>query len=225
VPVGPTISALPTTSKALRQIPYDTARASRTLDSLGWSGRAADGTRTREGKELAFTMIVPTSSSGRSRMAVLIQSQLRKIGVRADIEMMESQAFLARQSERKFDAALGAWNVTANPSAIREVWTSRAAKPGGRNYGAYISAPFDAALDSAASARTAGAAMRFYTRAYQTIIDDAPAVWLYEPKTVIGIHRRIRTSGLVPGAWWADLADWWIPPSERIPRDNARSAR
>jgi peptide/nickel transport system substrate-binding protein len=133
---------------------------------------------------------------------------------------MESQAFEDREKSRKFDATLGAWHVTANPSAIREVWTTHAARrPEGRNYGSYSSAVFDAALDSAAAARDGPSAVRFYSRAYQMIIEDAPAVWLYEPKTVIGMHRRIRTSGMVPGAWWAGLAAWSIPPSERIQRD------
>lgn len=220
VSIGPTIRALPTTSPKLRQIPYDTIRAARMLDSLGWTGRAGNGVRTRNGKELAFTMIVPASSSARNRMAVLIQSQLRRAGVRADIEKMEYQAFADRQSSRKFDATLGAWHVTANPSAIREVWTTRAARrPDGRNYGSYSSPLFDAALDSAAATRDRASAVRFYTSAYQTVIEDAPAVWLYEPKTVIGIQRRIRTSGMVPGAWWAGLAAWSIPLSERIQRD------
>ena len=226
VSIGPTISALPTTSPRLRQIPYDTLRAARTLDSLGWTGRSSDGIRTRNGKELAFTMIVPASSSARARMAVLIQSQLRRAGVRANIEEMEYQAFADRQASRKFDATLGAWHVAANPSAIREVWTTRAAqRPDGRNYGSYSSPVFDAALDSATAARDRESALRFYTRAYQTIIDDAAAVWLYEPKTVIGIHSRIQTSGMIPGAWWAGLATWSIPPSVRIRRDLSGTAR
>ena len=220
VSIGPTISALPTTSPALSQIPYDTARAAAILDSLGWTQRTKDGVRTKGGRELAFTMIAPASSSARNRMAVLIQSQLQRIGVRAGIEKMEFQAYNARQSARKFDATLGAWHMGPSPSAIQEGWTTSAAKKSdGRNYGSYESAVFDAVLDSAANARDRGSRLRLYTRAYQTIIDDAPAVWLYEPKTVLGLHRRIVTSELTTGAWWSGIANWSIPPSERIHRD------
>lgn len=221
VSVGPTISALPTTSPALIQIPYDPARASAILDSLGWTARDADGIRIRKGRQLAFTMIVPTSSSARNKMAVMIQSQLLKLGVRSEIEKMEFQAFVARQSDRRFDAALGAWNVSANPSAIREGWTTAASrKKDGRNYGSYESALFDAELDSAVVSSDRNTLLAHYTRAYQTIIDDAPAVWLYEPKTVIGIHRRITAPGMIPGAWWAGVSGWSIAASARIARDR-----
>lgn len=222
VSVGPTIRALPTTSPSLAQIPYDTARAKLILDSLGWTGRTKDGIRTRAGKELAFTIIAPASSSARNRMAVLIQSQLARIGVRASIEKMEYQAFAARQSARDFDATLGAWHTSADPSAAREVWTTSASrKEGGRNYGSYENARFDALLDSAVEARDEAASRSLFTRAYQTIVDDAPAIWLYEPRTVLGIDKRIVTTQMTPGAWWARLGEWSIPADRRIRRDGS----
>ena len=45
-------------------------------------------------------------------------------------------------------------------------------------------------------------------------------MWIYEPRTATLIHKRIRTAHGVPTAWWAGIADWHIPPAERIPRDN-----
>ena len=59
-----------------------------------------------------------------------------------------------------------------------------------------------------------------FSMAYAVINDDAPAIWLYEPRKIIGIHRRIRTTVMRPDAWWSGLADWSIPPTERILRDR-----
>ncbi|MFL5558166.1 MAG: hypothetical protein ACJ794_05995, partial [Gemmatimonadaceae bacterium] len=83
---------------------------------------------------------------------------------------------------------------------------------------------FDALLDSALAADPASARVAF-TRAYSVINEDAPAIWLYEPRKIIGIHRRIRTAKMRPNAWWFDLADWYIPPVERVPRDRTPTAR
>ena len=55
-----------------------------------------------------------------------------------------------------------------------------------------------------------------------TIIADAPAVWLYETTPTMGLHKRIRVTGIRPDAWWASLADWSIPVGERLPRDGPR---
>ncbi len=220
--IGPTISALPSARGGLTQIPYDTVRAARLLDSLGWK-RGADGVRARAGRLLSFKLLVPSSSLARVRFAVLIQAQLILAGVKMDIEQMDFAAFRARQDARSFDAALGAWHVTGNPSAIVETWSGDAVRRrDGRNYGSYESPSFDAALDSAIAARDTASSNRLYNRAYQTILDDAPAVWLYEPRTVIGLHRRFKTVGMRPDAWWARLGEWWIPPRERIARDAAQ---
>ncbi len=52
------------------------------------------------------------------------------------------------------------------------------------------------------------------------IIDDAPAVWLYEPLTVIGIHRRFDMPALRAGGWWLDIPRWSVRPGEQIKRDR-----
>jgi peptide/nickel transport system substrate-binding protein len=219
--LGPAISSLPTTSASLVRIPYDTVRAAEILDSLGWKGRTKDGIREKSGRELAFTIIVPSSSGARNRMAVMLQSQLGRAGARVIIERLDFQAFRARQAARTFDAAMGSWHTSPSASAAREVWTRQASrKKGGLNYGSYENPAFDAQLDSASAARDEKDAIRHYTLAYQTLIEDAPAIWLYEPKTILGVQRRIRTPLLRPDAWWASMPNWSIDSRRRIPRDN-----
>ena len=61
-----------------------------------------------------------------------------------------------------------------------------------------------------------------YRRAYQVIVDDAPAVWLYEPRNLAAAHARLRLSGVRADAWWAGMGEWSIPANERIPRDRAK---
>jgi peptide/nickel transport system substrate-binding protein len=60
----------------------------------------------------------------------------------------------------------------------------------------------------------------YFRKAYEIIINDVPAVFLYEPRLTAGSHKRVRQTGMRPDAWWAGLADWWIPANERIDRDR-----
>ena len=60
----------------------------------------------------------------------------------------------------------------------------------------------------------------YYHRAYQTIIDDAPAIWLYEVPGMGAINKRIHPAGVRADGWWADLAAWSIPDDQRIARDR-----
>ena len=224
VAVGPTVSAFPTTDPRVPQIPFDSARARAILDSLGWSRRNGRGIRIKNGRELAFNLLVPTTSLNRIRMAVLIQAQLRSMGIRVDIDQMDNSSFIARQEAHSFETALGNWHMGASPDGTRQAWSSAGIGKDGVNYGSYRNPTFDAQLDSALVAEPEHARERF-TVAYATINQDAPAVWLYEPRTVIGLHRRLRTGWMRPDAWWADLGDWHIPPAERLLRDRLRLAR
>jgi peptide/nickel transport system substrate-binding protein len=226
VAVGPTVRVFPTTDTTLKQIPFDPQRAKAILDSLGWRYNAARKTRARSGVELAFTILYPSTSQARESMAEVIQQQLSSIGVRTRLESMEMNTFQSRLESRDFDAAIGQWHLGAAPYSVPELWGGAAAREKkGRNYAAYSNPRFDAYVDSAIAARTLTASRMYFTAAYQTIIDDAPAIWLSEPKTVIGLNRRIRTGLMRPDAWWFDLGSWSIPKSEQIDRDRVPADR
>ena len=224
VPVGPIVRAYPTTDPRGAQLPFDSARASRLLDSLGWVRRGADGMRAKNGRELAFTLIIPTSSLNRIRMGPLLQEQLRRMGIRVQLEQLEGSTEGDREARGSFDAALGGWTMSSSPDGMKGAWSSQGIGKSGVNYGSYSNPRFDALLDSALWADSAQAREKF-TRALAVINEDAPAIWLYEPRKIIGVHRRIRTTEMRPDAWWFDLADWYIPPSERLLRDRIPLAR
>ena len=220
VAIGPTVRAYPTTDTALAQIPYDTAGAARTLDSLGWKRPAPGKTRERNGVPLRFTLLVPSSSVSRVRIAALIQEQLRQAGIEMRTEQMDFQAFQQRQSRRDFDVVVAGWHMNSAPGMIRDTWTTRAAEKDGSNYGGYSNPVFDAYVDSALSASTIPASRAYFKRAHQIIIDDAPGVWLYEPRTEVAVHSRIETTAMRANSWWLDIANWTITPSKRIDRDR-----
>ena len=224
VPVGPIVHAYPTTDPRGAQLPFDSARASRLLDSLGWVRQGADGMRAKNGRELAFTLIIPTSSLNRIRMGPLLQEQLRRMGIRVQLEQLEGSTEGDREARGAFDAALGGWTMSSSPDGMKGAWSSQGIGKNGVNYGSYSNPRFDALLDSALWADSARAREKF-TRALAIINEDAPAIWLYEPRKIIGVHRRIRTTEMRPDAWWFDLADWYIPPSERLLRDRIPLAR
>ena len=223
VPVGPTVRAYPTTDPRLAQIPFDSAHAGRVFDSLGWV-RSGGDVRLKNGKPLAFTIIVATENLNRIRMSVLVQEQLRRMGLQVSVERMQSSAQVAREERGDFNASIGAWTMPSSPDATRDAWSSIGIGKNGVNYGSYSNPRFDALLDSALTSDPAHARDRF-TAAYRVINEDAPAVWLYEPRRILGIQGRIRTAQMRPDAWWFSLQDWYIPPAERVLRDRVGAAR
>lgn len=198
--------------------PFDRVRAGALLDSAGWRS-GSDGVRSRNGVPLRFGILVPTSSQPRMRYAVLIQEQLKSVGVSATIESIDIQTFVNRLGTGNFDVVLNGLNSDPARSGAKQVW-SAAGFPPGANYLRYSNRTFDALLDSAAATFDQAQMSAYYHRAFQLLVDDAPAVWLYDVLTVAGAHKRLRTEGFRPDGWYVGLADWWIPANERIDRDR-----
>ena len=220
--LGPTLRVYPTTDPNLPQIPYDLPRARQILDSLGWRVTTSDSMRTRNGRPLRFTITVPSTSQPRVQLAVLLQEQFRRAGVQADIEKLEFPVVVEKDRKRNFDAVVGQWNTNPSPGAVRGSWgTAGSRSANGNNYGSYENPVFDAYVDSALNAFDPAKRRSYFTTAYQTIIQDAPAIWLAELRAVVGYHSRLQITTLRRDAWWAHIPEWSIPRDKRIPRDNA----
>jgi hypothetical protein len=47
-----------------------------------------------------------------------------------------------------------------------------------------------------------------------------PALFLFEPRVLLGVHRRLRTPALPATGWFHRLAAWSVDPAARLPRDG-----
>ena len=218
VALGPFVRAQWSADTTVVQLPFDRAGAERILDSLGWRP-GKDGVRMRNGKPLAFTLSLPTASPTRGPFAVLIQEQWRQIGVKVEIERLDGKAWQERGQQHLFEATMGGWHVTPTPTGIKQTWTSSATGKGGLNWGRYQNSTFDAQVDSAMTASAQAGARAHYRKAYQIIVDDAPAIWLYEPPSLAGSNSRVRLGTIRPDAWWMGIPGWSIAPGKQLPRD------
>jgi peptide/nickel transport system substrate-binding protein len=217
---GPFVLAQHTADTTLTQIPADPAMAGALLDSLGWR-RGSDGVRRKAGRRLTFTALVPGTSRNRERAAVLIQEQLRLVGIDMQIERAENRTFTQKRQEGAFDVVFGGWLTTPSPRGIRGTWGSVAHGDGwgALNDGRYENRDVDAAIEQGLAALNPTEARAHFRRAYQMIVDDAPALFLYEPRTLTLVHTRFIVPTWRPEAWWRTLEDWSVNPDARLPRD------
>lgn len=222
--LGPFTEALSTYDPSITQIPYDPDSAAALLTAAGWRDTNGDGWREKNGRELRFTIMVPSSSTPRMRAAVIMQEMFRKVGARAEIEQMDPPTHGSRLEAQHFDASMNAMVSDGVPSTIRQLWSTAAVKEGS-NYGSYESARFDALVDSATAQMDPQKAGEYYSEAYQLLVDDAPAIWLFEPLSYAGVQERIHPVGMRANGWWLNLKDWYIPQEQRIARDRLGLSR
>jgi peptide/nickel transport system substrate-binding protein len=205
-------------SDTLEALPFDSSAARRTLDRLGWIDRDRDGVRERAGKQLAFELLVPTTSQLRRRASVIVQEQLRRLGVALSINELDWSTFLSRASRGQFDAIFGAWALDPSPRQLRQYWGSPGI--GGFNYQKYYNPEFDQLVESASAAVERARALALWHRAIEVINQDAPAIWVYAPLPMAAIHRRFENVTIRSDQWAATLWAWRVHPDNLLPRDR-----
>lgn len=216
---GPFPHAMPVADTTLPQLPYDTTRARALLDSAGWVP-GPDGVRVKNGRRLEFGITTPVSSAARKQYSVLLQAAFKRVGAAARVDETDMAGFMARNADRGFDMILELYQTDPSVSGFKQSWSTSGLGKDGSNYASYSNPAVDALLDSATATFDPARTRAYARRAFEIIIEDAPGIWLYEPPTVAGIHKRIRTTAMRADGYWAGMADWWIPAAERTARDR-----
>ena len=221
VPNGPVSPSMVSVWNDVPPAPsYDTAAAARLLDSRGWRDTDRDGVRDKGGRPLAFKLLI-NQSPIRGQFAQVIQEQLRPLGVRVEIEQVETNPMNEQARAGRYDAVMQALVTDPSPAAsVPQSWTREGF--GQHNYGRYENPALDRALERASLTATSPAeAKAAWRTAFEILNADVPAVWLFAPMSNAGIHRRVTDVRLRPDSWWALLWTWRIPPDQLIDRDRA----
>lgn len=215
---GPFPASMSISDTTVPQLPFDTVAARALLDSAGWTV-GAGGIREKDGRPLRFSLLAPQSSASRMAYAVLLQDQFRRVGADVRLETVDFPTFVVRSRDRDYEAALQAWGTGPGPSSFRGRWGSETAGAGD-NVEGYQNRAMDGLVDSALASYDPARTKALMRRAYQQIIADAPAIWLYDVVPVAAAHERLRIPPIRADKWWVHLADWHIPEGQRIERDR-----
>jgi len=216
---GPFPMGLGVADSTLHVPPYDTAAAAALLDSAGWR-RGTGGVRSKAGRPLHFSLLVFNTSVRNLRYAELLQEQFRRAGAQVDVDRVAPNVFFPRLLQGKFDAIINAFGTDPSPGGAKQNWGTSGFTPQGQNFLHYSNPRVDALLDSATFSFDAGKRKAYASGAFQQIIDDLPAIWLFDFTYTAAVNRRIEPATMRLDEWWANLADWSISPDKRIERDR-----
>jgi peptide/nickel transport system substrate-binding protein len=154
--------------------------------------------------------------------AVLLQDAFKQVGVQMEIEQLDFGVLMDRIARGNFDAVINAIHTDPSPRSLVQTWgTVGDRRQGGQNFGLYMNPMIDQAVDSAMRQNDPEQARAYYRRAYEIIAADVPGIFLYEPRWNGLVNKRVRVAATRADAWWANLDEWSIPASGRLPRDGA----
>ncbi|WP_374414796.1 ABC transporter substrate-binding protein [Novosphingobium colocasiae] len=175
----------------------DLSQAALLLDGAGWTGRDAAGYRTRGGKRLEATVLL-TEAAMLSPIVVALQSDVRRIGFKLNIEQVTLPQLTERRRRNDYQAlGPGYWH-TNTPDGLFIVYHGKQiSTPAfiGQNTTMLHDPQLDALLSQAREARDPAQLARLYANAQARLVKLMPAVPLYENHTLIAYRRSLR--GLV----------------------------
>ncbi len=177
--------------------PYDPQRANRLLDQAGWTGRDADGIRTKDGQRLSVRIVFGLNSIVTAEASTVLQNlqeQVRPLGFEVVLRPApQSELFSgAYSTPESYDAQLGYWT---SPTAGILYINYRQTTPDSPNYANttfYNNPEIEQLIIAGNSARSTEEAHHYYGLAQQELSDQAPAIGLYTQTSTLATRPDLR---------------------------------
>lgn len=178
----------------------DTAR--RALDLFNQAGyRLRDGLLRKEASGEPFTFEITVTSRPQERLALNYASALARLGITAQVRLIDDVQYWRRLSAFDFDMIQWTWPATASPGneQIGRWGSANAPRKGALNYAGVASPAVDAALQAMLAAREREdfvAAVRALDRLLLSGFYVVPLYYL--PETWLALQRDVHFPGRMP---------------------------
>jgi len=164
---------------------FDPARANALLDQAGYP-RGQDDVRFH------LQMKISTSSNPTRLMALVVQQQLRAVGIALEVRSYEFATFYADITKGSFSMYALRWlGGNESPDIFRNYLTETL-PPHGANRGHYYNAALEAAFADARKATSRPAERADYVRVQQILAGDVPTICLWYQDNVVVHTRRLQ---------------------------------
>jgi peptide/nickel transport system substrate-binding protein len=206
---------------AIEDYPFDPAKALELLAEIGWT-RGRGGFLEKDGRRFSFTLLTNQGNDQRIKTAIILQSQLAKIGIQVRIRSVEWAAFLKQfVMPGHFDAVILAWTLPHDPDGY-DVWHSSRIGNGGLNFVGFADPEADGCLERARSTLDQAVRKKEYDRFQEILHREQPYAFLYVPYQLSAVDRRFRNIEEAPAGIFHNLNQWWVPLNDQRYRIQAR---
>ncbi len=191
-----------------RSYKYDPERARRMLTAAGWKDKS--GVREKNGRPFRFTIMTNQGNNERIRTAEIIQQNLKAVGVKVDIRVMEWQAFLEQIDKRSFDVIILGWSMSRDPD-LYDIWHSSKTRKGEYNFIGYSNPVVDRLLVEGRRTFSIKKRKKIYYRIHAILAEEQPYAFLYVPDATPIVHKRFKGIEVAPLGIFYNFREWYVP--------------
>ncbi len=192
----------------LKSFSYDPEEAKRIFENNGWKDSDHDGILDKNGIQFKFKLSIATGRPQREFAATIIKRDLEKIGIKVEIEILETAIFFSRMYERKLDAWIAGWTVPLDLD-LEPFWGSDLNK----NYFNVIgfqNKKVDMIFRELKMAKTIEERKKLIYLFQEIIQSDQPVTFLYWIDNIIGYNKRIKNIQLNPVTYTNKIWEWFV---------------
>ncbi len=191
--------------------PYDPDKAKGLLEQAGWKA-GADGILAKDGQPFKFVMDVgqrgvlqPTNE--------LIQQNLKKVGIQADLNSMEWNAYIQKVVvNRDYTATVNWWVYPNDPDVFPYYHSSAAGK--GFNIPGYKDPKLDDLLTKGQTETDPAKRKQVFNDVQAYMAENLPYIFLWYPEEIDVIDARVQgVSDINLRDSMHYVSEWWIKKS------------
>ncbi len=216
-------------NKDIKPYPYDPEKAKELLTQAGWVDSDGDGWLDKNGKRFEFDLITNHGNPMRALIQVLVQDDLKQIGIKVNTASYEWAVFINNYvNTRQFDAMVLAW-FTAYSYDKFQIWHSSQAEPPGFNFCSYVNTEVDELLIKIRTTFDREKIAKLCGRLQEIIYHDQPYLFLLQGSPAYALYKNMYVvrRPLEDGSWLTEpvrntkagydgydfYMPWWAPAS------------
>ena len=200
-------------TEEVEKIPYDVRAAKKLLARAGWQDSDGDGWLDKNGKTFSFQLLTNTGNQVRADLAVIVQSQFKKIGVKAEIHSAEWTAYLDRLREPGLEAYLGGWGAAFNVDPT-PLFHSKSTDL--FNYVRYANPEIDALIEKGRNELDPRKAAKIWQIFQKKLYADQPYTFLFWKEKVVAVNRRFARVHPIALSSLYDIEKWYVSDSRSL---------
>ena len=191
----------------VKEIQYNPNAAKDALKKAGWNDHDNDGILDKSGRKFEFTLSCATGNQLKADVAVIVQEQLGKLGIKVNIEMLEWTTFIDQIQSKQFDACVNGWST---PYYVDPTPVFHSSSTDLFNFISYANPKVDRLIEKGRMEMDQQKAAGIWKEFHKIIYEDQPYTFLFWIDQAVAVKDKYKNVTPLALSSVYDLENWYI---------------
>jgi len=194
----------------LNEYKYDQKKAVELFKEAGWEYNESENKMYRNGQPVKFVLKYPSGNRAREQAAVVIQQDLKNIGIQVELQIMEFSTALDLIKKGDYELCLMAMGGSIGDPDIRRFYGSDYKSPQGLNLARLDNDKLDELLEKGLNYIKVEDRKPIYNEAAMLLNEEMPVTYLYFWSEGRAINGKLKGVQCFSGTSYYDIENWYF---------------